>query len=83
MKQFGIPEIDLFATATNKKNVENTHHATKIKVNNIRDNGKNLIIIITVIIKTSRPGVKQPTLILSKCEFTPNFCIHSCVKTYI
>ena len=56
---------------------------SKIKVKNIRDNGKNLKITITDIIKTSRPGVKQPTLILPKCEFRPNLCIYSCVKNYI
>ena len=37
---------------------------------------------VTDILKTSRPGVKNPTLI-PKFQENPKLCVYNCIKTYI
>lgn len=56
---------------------------SKIKIENIIEDSARIEIRITDIIKTSRPGFNQPSLIIPKFNVRPGVCVYACIKHYI
>lgn len=54
-----------------------------IEVKNIKRSEKRMEIIITKLLKTSRPGKKQPVLIIPKFNQKPELCVASYIEKYL
>lgn len=79
LKTLTLKTVTLLALCT----AQRSQTLAKIKLSKINDNGKEIKIIITDLLKTSRPGVKNPILSLPICKERPKLCIYSCIKAYI
>ena len=79
LKELTLKSVILLALATAQRN----QIISKIKVNNIRCTDSEMEIYIKELTKTSRPGVKQPCLILPKFTQDPKICVYSTIKHYM
>lgn len=62
---------------------QRSQYLSKIKVEDIEIFEDKIIIQINEMLKTSRPGVKNPVVILHKFDQRPKLCVFSTLKVYL
>ena len=79
LKELSYKTVMLLALIT----AQRAQTLANIKISNIKSSLDKIEIIITDIIKTTRPGVANPVLILPKYDERPNLCVYSCLICYL